>query len=168
MIKDKRALEMNGIDAAGAEQFERILEDTLTFLPSAMSDLDQLLLRYPDFMMGWIFKAYSYASDGRRSTLPIVAKMATQLDKFAQSATKREALHMHALKQWSQSNLKGALDTWQHILSLWPLDIIAYRQFTGQAFWFGQKQRALQVSLQVLPYWDEQTPGYWMFAAAHA
>ena len=168
MIKDKRALEMNGIDAAGAEQFERILEDTLTFLPSAMSDLEQLLLRYPDFMMGWIFKAYSHASDGRRSTLPIVAKMVTQLDQFAPSATKREALHMHALKQWSQSNLKGALDTWQHILSLWPLDIIAYRQFTGQTFWFGQKQRALQVSLQVLPYWDEQTPGYWMFAAAHA
>lgn len=33
MIKDKRALEMNGIDATGAEQFERILEDTLTFFP---------------------------------------------------------------------------------------------------------------------------------------
>ena len=168
MIKDKRSLATSGIDEAGIILFERILEDTLTFLPNAMKDLDQLLNVYPSFTLGWIFKAYSQASDGRRSTLPSIAAMAVNIENSVVAINQREKLHLAALKQWAQNNLKAALDTWQHILSLWPLDIIAYRQFTGQAFWFGQKQRALQVSLQTLPYWDETVPGYWMFAAAHA
>ncbi|GEM75730.1 tetratricopeptide repeat protein [Vibrio sagamiensis] len=168
MTNDKRMLATSGIDETGIVLFERVLEDTLTFLPNAMKDLEELLNVYPSFTLGWIFKAYSQASDGRRSTLPSIAAMAVNIENTAVAMNQREKLHLIALQQWAQNNLKAALDTWQHILSLWPLDIIAYRQFTGQAFWFGQKQRALQVSLQVLPYWDEKVPGYWMFAAAHA
>ncbi len=168
MIRDLRNLVMTGIDADGVNQFERVVEQTLTFLPEGAQYLNSLLEKYPAFTLGWVFKAYIEASDGRRSTLANIAARVSHIESLSFGSTQRESLHIQALKQWSGGNLKGAMNTWQQILSVWPLDIIAYRQLLGQLFWFGQKARALHVSKQILPYWDSHVPGFWMFAASHA
>ena len=167
MANDVRNLDMNGVDSNGAARYESVLEKMFSFLPEAMDELDDLITRYPDFILGHIFKAYILAADGRRSTLKDISKRVNDIEHLAGTPNLREKLHLDALKQWSENNLKAAIDTWQLILSMWPQDILAYRQFQGQIFWFGQKARALNLSAQLLPHWNEDTPGYWMFSSMH-
>lgn len=55
MIRDLRNLVMTGIDADGVNQFERVVEQTLTFLPEGAQYLNSLLEKYPAFTLGWVF-----------------------------------------------------------------------------------------------------------------
>jgi tetratricopeptide (TPR) repeat protein len=90
------------------------------------------------------------------------------LQAQALPANPRERLHQEALRAWIAQDPSARAAAWEQILVQWPLDMLAFRQYTGTLFWSGDKRQQAEVSAGVASHWGPQTPGYGHFLSAHA
>ncbi|WP_394210233.1 tetratricopeptide repeat protein [Enterovibrio calviensis] len=166
MSQDSRGLNYSGCDQQGVALFEEAFAWILDYQPNAMPKIDAILERYPDFVMAWVFKGYSIASEGRHSAFSGILPILGELKRLSRVANERELLHITALSHYQKGQVKEAVDVWSDILNQWPLDLVAFRQSTGNLFWFGEGQRLVDTAAKISPAWTEQTSGYGYFAGA--
>ncbi|WP_325892530.1 tetratricopeptide repeat protein [Grimontia sp. NTOU-MAR1] len=166
MGTDKRGLVFTGTDDAGVEQFEAALEWIFDYRPNAMEKIETILEAYPEFVMAHVLKGYSIASEGRHSSLVKVVGVLNAIESLHVKANSRERQHISALQAYQRGDIKAALELWAGILNEWPLDLVAFRQSTGNLFWLGERQRLVDTAAKIAPHWCEDTPGYGYFIGA--
>lgn len=163
---DARGLSLNAESSAAAARFDALLEDFYYYRPQAPALLDSLLQEFPEFVLAHLLKGYSHMSEGMLDAHP---KAQAQLDLAeALPANARERLHMTALRAWIAQDTDARAAAWEQILAEWPLDLLAFRQYTGALFWSGAKRRQATLTTAVKQHWDAQIPGYAHVLSSHA
>ncbi|NYZ69208.1 tetratricopeptide repeat protein, partial [Endozoicomonas sp. SM1973] len=168
MINDERGLELSGTSKQGAQTLDNIISHIYNYQLGIPEALEALLIEHPQFTMAHIVQGYCVASEGRFSSLEAAKSIVTKLNELIEIAAPRELLHIKALDLWSQGNLKDSFDIWESILRNWPLDLLAYRQLTGNLFWLGERRRMLDVAAKTSIVWHQGIPGYGYFLGPFA
>lgn len=166
MGTDSRGLIYTGTDDAGVKKFEAALEWIFDYRPNAMEKIDSILEAHPEFVMAHVLKGYSIASEGRYSSLVGISDVLTSIRSLVKQTNSREQQHISALEAYQRGDIKAALEVWAGILNEWPLDLVAFRQSTGNLFWFGERQRLVDTAAKIAPHWGEDISGYGYFIGA--
>jgi tetratricopeptide (TPR) repeat protein len=165
-IVDVRGLSLSAPSAAAVERFEAIINDLYYYRLGVGDRLDALLQEFPEFVLAHVLKGYSLMTEGTLDAYPKARAHLRQAE--ALPATPREHLHQEALRAWIAHDSSARAAAWEQILVEWPLDMLAFRQYTGTLFWMGDKRHQAEVSAGVASHWGPQTPGYGHFLSAHA
>lgn len=75
-------------------------------------------------------------------------------------ATRREELHLSALKAWRAGDLRGTLDLWETVLLENPNDVLALRLAHFLHFYLGDMQSMRDSINRVMYAWDSSVPAY--------
>ena len=75
-------------------------------------------------------------------------------------ATRREDLHLAALKAWRAGELRRTLELWEQILLENPRDVLALRLAHFLHFYLGDGQNLRDSVLRVMYAWDESVPAF--------
>lgn len=165
-ITDARGLVLSAPGGAAAERFDALIDDLYYYRLGVADRLDALLQEYPDFVLARVLKGYSLMTDG---TLDNHDAAREHLQKSeALPANPRERLHQEALRAWIAQDSAARAAAWEQILIEWPLDLLAFRQYTATLFWSGDKRHQAEVTAGLVSRWDIQTPGIGHFLSAHA
>ena len=90
-------------------------------------------------------------------------------DAAAATATKRERLHLLALKSWRSGRNDEAIAAWEAILDEHPRDLTALRLAHFNYFWTTGDARRMRASVErVLPHWSPALPGYGFVLGMHS
>lgn len=165
-ITDVRGLAITAPDPAAIERFEAIVNDIYYYRLGTQDRLDALLEEHPAFALAHVLKGYSLMTDGTLDAPPRAQAYLQQAQ--ALPANRRERLHQEALRAWIAQDTGARAAAWEQILVEWPLDLLAFRQYTASLFWMGDKRHQAEVSAGVASHWGSETPGYAHFLSAHA
>jgi len=162
---DFRGLALSGAGATAIERFEALIDDIYYYRLGTQDRLDAMLQDYPEFVLVRVLKGYSLMTEGTLDAFP--GAKAQLLEAQALPANRRERLHQEALRAWIAQDLSARAAAWEQILVEWPLDLLAFRQYTGTLFWNGDKRHQAEVSAGVSGCWGPDIPGYGHFLSAH-
>ena len=165
-IIDVRGLSLSAASSAAVERFDAIIDDIYYYRLGVQDRLDALLQEFPAFVLAHVLKGYSLMTEGTLDAHP--KARAHLLKAEALPANPRERLHQEALRAWIAQDFSARAAAWEQILVDWPLDLLAFRQYTGTLFWSGDKRHQAEVSAGQASHWGRQTPGYGHFLSAHA
>jgi tetratricopeptide (TPR) repeat protein len=165
-ITDVRGLSLSAASSAAVERFDALINDLYYYRLGVQDRLDALLQEFPQFVLAHVLKGYSLMIEGTLDAHP--KARAHLLQAEALPANPRERLHQEALRAWIAQDSSARAAAWEQILLNWPLDMLAFRQYTGTLFWTGDKRHQAEVSAGVAGHWAPQTPGYGHFLSAHA
>jgi tetratricopeptide (TPR) repeat protein len=75
-------------------------------------------------------------------------------------ATRREEIHLQALKSWRAGDLRATLDGWEQVLLENPNDVLALRLAHFLHFYLGDMQCMRDSVNRVMYAWDSSVPAY--------
>jgi tetratricopeptide (TPR) repeat protein len=165
-IIDARGLTLSAPSAAAVERFEALIDDLYYYRLGVGDRLDALLQEFPELVLAHVLKGYSLMTEGTLDAHPKARAQLLQAE--ALPANPRERLHQEALRAWLAQDVSARAAAWEQVLVEWPLDMLAFRQYTGTLFWAGDKRHQAEVAAGVAGHWGPQTPGYGHFLSAHA
>ena len=165
-IIDARGLSLSAPSSTAVERFEALIDDLYYYRLGVGDRLDALLQEFPELVLAHVLKGYSLMTEGTLDAHP--KARAQLLQAQALPANPRERLHQEALRAWIAQDVSARAAAWEQILVEWPLDMLAFRQYTGTLFWSGDKRHQAEVSAGVAGHWGPRTPGYGHFLSAHA
>jgi tetratricopeptide (TPR) repeat protein len=165
-IHDVRGLSITAPSAAVVGRYDALLDDLYFYRPGVLDRLDALLEENPEFVLGHLLMGYSLMTEGSVEVHKKARKRLRQSE--ALPANRRERLHQEALRAWLAGDVAGRAAAWEQILLEWPLDLLAFRQYTGTLFWSGDKRHQAEVTAGMASHWGSQVPGYGHFLSAHA
>jgi tetratricopeptide (TPR) repeat protein len=165
-VTDVRGLSLSAPNAAAVERFDALIDDLYYYRLGVLDRLDALLQDFPEFVLAHVLRGYSLMTEGTLDAYPKARAHLLQAETLP--ANPRERLHQEALRAWIAQDSSARAAAWEQILIIWPLDMLAFRQYTGTLFWAGDKRHQAQVSAGVASHWGSQTPGYGHFLSAHA
>jgi len=163
---DARGLAVSAPSSAALERLQALIDDLYYYRLGVSDRLDALLKEFPEFVLAHVLKGYSLMTEGTLDAYPKARAHLRQAE--ALPANPRERLHQEALRAWIAHDSSARAAAWEQILVEWPLDMLAFRQYTGTLFWMGDKRHQAEVSAGVAGHWGAQTPGYGHFLSAHA
>ncbi|HKI75502.1 MAG TPA: tetratricopeptide repeat protein [Pseudomonadales bacterium] len=165
-ITDSRGLALSAPDQEAVGKFDAIVNDIYYYRLGSGDRLDALIQDAPEFVLPRVLKGYSLMSEGALDTPP----KAREYLKAAEAlpANRRERLHQEALRAWIAGDYSSRAAVWEQILLEWPLDLLAFRQYTGTLFWSGDKRHQAQVTASIASHWNRDVPGYGHYMSAHS
>jgi tetratricopeptide (TPR) repeat protein len=165
-IIDVRGLSLSAASSAAVERFDALIDDLYYYRLGVGDRLDALLREFPEFVLAHVLKGYSLMTEYTLDAQP--KARAHLLQAEALPANPRERLHQEALRAWIAQDFPARAAAWEQVLIEWPLDLLAFRQYTGTLFWSGDKRHQAEVTAGAAGHWGPQTPGYAHFLSAHA
>ena len=165
-ITDVRGLSVTAPNRAAIERLDAVIDDIYYYRLGVQDRLDALLQEFPEFVLAHVLKGYSLMTEGTLDAHPRARAHLLQAEVL--SANRRERLHQEALRAWIAQDLSARAAAWDQIVVEWPLDLLAFRQYTGSLFWTGDKQHQVEVTTGVAGHWSPETPGRGHFLSAHA
>ena len=164
-IVDSRGLALTAPDPGAVERFEALLDDLYYYRLGVQDRLVAFLEKFPELVLARVLLGYSLMTEG---TLDAIPKARGQLLKAEPlPANRRERLHQEALRAWVAQDFAARAAAWEQILIEWPMDLLAYRQYTASLFWSGDKQLQAEVTTGMASHWGPSAPGYGHFLSAH-
>jgi tetratricopeptide (TPR) repeat protein len=165
-VVDSRGLSLTAPGSAAVERFDALMNDLYYYRLGIQDRLVALLEEFPEFPLAHVLLGFSLMTEG---TLEAPPKARACLAKAeALPANRRERLHQEALRAWIAQDCSARAAAWEQILMEWPIDLLAFRQYTGTLFWSGDKRHQAEVTMGMAPHWDSGIPGYGHFLSAHA
>ena len=165
-IIDARGLAVSAPSASAVQRFEALIDDLYYYRLGVQDRLDALLKEFPAFVLAHVLKGYSLMTEGTLDAYPKARDHLRQAETLP--ANPRERLHQEALRAWIAHDPSARAAAWEQILLEWPLDLLAFRQYTGTLFWTGDKRHQAEVTAGMVSHWGSQVPGYGHFLSAHS
>jgi tetratricopeptide (TPR) repeat protein len=163
---DVRGLALSGASSAAVERFDSLIDDLYYYRLGVQDRLGALLQEFPEFALAHVLMGYSLMTEGTLDAHPKARVELLQAEALPANA--RERLHQEALRAWIAQDFSARAAAWEQILIEWPLDLLAFRQYTGALFWSGDKRHQAEVTAGAAGNWGPRTPGYGHFLSAHA
>jgi len=159
-VKDALGHEVTTSAAACAAALDAATASYLGFRVDAGQHVNAALEADPACPMANVMKGYLTMLISNASFLGAVDKRIAATEA-APAATKREQLHLQALKRWRAGRNDAAIATWEAIVEEHPQDIVALRLAHFAYFWTQGDARGMRASVErALPRWSKAQPGY--------
>jgi tetratricopeptide (TPR) repeat protein len=157
MAKDQQGLTLAG-SSASAGAFDRAVADYYALGGDPVGALKQALAGDPEFALGGVAIAGLFMIGGFRGDHPEVVNGLQAAEAAIGKASRREKLHLAAVKAWAAGRASEATLDWEAILTDWPTDALALR-FGQDAYYLLGQSLAIRDSIaRVLPAWDRDNP----------
>ncbi len=158
--RDVRGVPVSYAEAEAIEGLERATEMALGFRGDAIAEIDALLERHPAFAMGWIFKAAWLTQAMETRIYDQMVEAVREAETHADHANEREQGHLKALQAWIRGDFFGAVQRWEEVLTLYPMDLLALALVHYTDVLLGDVVGQRDVVARIFNIWDEGTPGY--------
>jgi tetratricopeptide (TPR) repeat protein len=83
-------------------------------------------------------------------------------------ASRREWMHLRALRAWAYGDMRAAVNVWTALLAETPRDIVALRVSQFVLSYLGESVAMRQSTTTALDAWDPDAPGYGFVLGCHA
>lgn len=160
MLEDSRGLAFSTDSPEILALFDQAVDGYLEYRLSAMESLKALLAIDDGFVMGRCLQGYFYNLLATDRVQPRIADALRAAEAGVGNVSRREALHVQALRAWSRGDLTLANAHWESIIASDPCDVLALRLLHFNAFWMGEAFLLRDAPARVLPAWDASMPGY--------
>jgi tetratricopeptide (TPR) repeat protein len=167
-LKDIRGMPVSTTNRAAMERYERAANLFLSYFNDPFAEIEGALADDPDFIMGHCLKAALIVSATDRNFEPELKKTVETLEQLAPKANDRERQHIAAARAWLDGNYEESITRYGRILEDYPLDGLALQIAHLGDFLLGQALQLRDRVARVLPFWDENTPGYGYVLGMHA
>ncbi len=157
---DPRGVPVSCAEPGAIEGLEKALEMALAFRGDAIAQIDQVLRDYPDFIMGWLFKAGWLTQSMETRIYPDMVAAVTQAEKLLATANARERGHYAAVEAWMHGDFYGAVQKWEAVLTAYPMDLFALALIHYTDVLLGDVVGQRDVVARVFNLWDENVPGF--------
>ncbi len=157
---DTRGVPVSYSNKDAIDDLELAVETSLSFRGNAIAVIEKTLEEHPDFIMGWLFKAgwLTQAMETR-----IYSEMVSALgeaEKRLSNANEREKGHYEAIHAWINGDFFGAVQKWEAVLTVYPLDLFALELIHYTDVLLGDVVGQRDCVARVFNLWDESIPGY--------
>ena len=156
MAKDQMGLRLAGSEAS-ARAYDRAVSDYWGLTGDPVGALKQALAEDPAFVLGAAAIAGLFLVGGFRGDHPEVAHALAAAER-ALPASRRERMHVGAVRAWAEGGSIDATLVWESILVEQPTDALALRFLQDAYFFLGQSLAIRDSAARVLPAWDRGHP----------
>lgn len=166
-----QGLQMNTTSNEACKFFDLILDQLVTWKEDDQfggidGSIERMIGADENFVMGHVIKnglelvGSSCAFD--QNNLHAIDHLLTLANKHEKNLTKRELLHVEAIKNLHMGNLNKSCDIWEAILTLHSNDMLAIKFAHDTYFYLGQHAQMRDSISRVLPFWtnDARMSGY--------
>lgn len=160
IARDPRGVPVSRANAGSIEGLERAMEIALAFRGDAIAEIDAVLAKDPDFVMGWLFKAGWLTQSMETRIYRDMVMAHGQAEKLLAHANDREKGHYEAIKAWIHGDFFGAVQIWEAVLTANPMDLFALTLVHYTDVLLGDVVGQRDVVARVFNLWDESVPGY--------
>ena len=160
MKTDVRGLQLSTDSDAAVRHIDTAISDFMDYGVGASASLKAALEADPECALAQCFRGYFMMMLEMRSVLPKVQQTVAELDARHAKLTRREQLHIKALKAWGLGDIMGACGAWEEILVDHPHDLLAMKLHHTLTFYTGRSHVMRSVLQSVLGEWNDDTPGY--------
>ncbi len=157
MAKDQQGLTLAG-SSASAGAFDRAVADYYALGGDPVGALKQALAGDPEFALAGVAIAGLFMIGGFRGDHSEVVNGLHAAEAAIGKASRREKLHLAAVKAWAAGRATEATLAWEAILTDWPTDALALRLGQDAYFFLGQSLAMRDSVARVLPAWDRDNP----------
>ena len=159
-FKDCRGVPVSYPDMRAIDGLERAIEMSLTFRGDAIAEINKVLKKHPDFIMGWLFKAGWLTQSMETRIYGLMVKSLGEAEKRIKHANDREIGHFEAVKAWINGDFFGAVQKWEAVLVKYPMDLLAMELVHYADVLLGDIAGQRDVVARASTLWDESVPGY--------
>jgi tetratricopeptide (TPR) repeat protein len=114
----------------------------------------------PRFVMGHCLHAAVLILSADEAMEPALRECVAAAEELAHRANDRERRHIAAARAWLERDFARAIRLYGEVLIDYPRDRVALRVAHFGDFYLGYQAMLRDRLAQVLPYWDENVPGY--------
>ena len=167
-LTDIRGVPVSTTNRASLEKYERAADLFLGYFNDPFATIDSALAEDPEFIMGLCLRAALIVSATDRNFEPELRSTVERLEALAPKANDRERQHMAAARAWLEGDYAGSMTRYGRILEDYPLDGLALQIAHLGDFLLGHALQLRDRVARVLPFWNEETPGYGYVLGMHA
>ena len=160
ILTDQHGVPVSHQNSEAIDGFERALECALSFNGDAIGEIDRTLELYPDFIMGWLFKAAWLTQAMETRIYPVFVDAINNAEKYRKNMNSRERGHLEAVIKWKEGDFFGAVQKWEAVLTTYPYDLFALALIHYTNVLLGDVVGQRDVVARVFYLWDESMPGY--------
>jgi tetratricopeptide (TPR) repeat protein len=157
---DCRGVPVTCASTDAIDGLERAITLSLSFRGDPVAEIDKTLAEYPDFIMGWVFKAAWMTQYMETRIYSEMVAALGEAEKHIARANDREVGHIDAVRAWVNGDFFGAVQKWEAVLIQYPMDLLALELVHYTMVLLGDVVGQRDVVARVSNLWDESVPGY--------
>lgn len=166
MLHDYRGHRVSGSSPRALELYESALAEHLACRGDPGAQLARALAAAPEFVTAHVLRAY-LALGGREPQGATAARdVLRRVERLP--ATRRERLHLEAVRALAAQDVKRASRVHDTILADYPCDVLALQVAHFGDYVRGDARSLLRRVCRVLPAWSAARPNYHAVLAMHA
>ena len=159
MQADSRGLALTTASETAAQHLDAAVADFLDYGTQASAKVKAALDADPGFALALCLRGYFLMMLETRAVLPKVQQTLAEIERHAGALTRREQLHVAALKAWADGDITNACFHWEEVLTVEPLDLMALKLHHTMTFYTGRSDVMRSVVSGVLGAWGDAVPG---------
>lgn len=157
---DCRGVPISYPNPAAIAALAKAHEATLSFYGDAIADIDAIIADHPDFIAAYLFKATWLTQAMETRIYDDMVRAAEAAERLIDRGNDRERGHLEAVQAWIRGDFFGAIQTWEAVLTRYPLDLLALQLIHLTDVLLGDVVGQRDVVARVFNLWDEGIPGY--------
>lgn len=167
-LTDCRGVPISCSDPDLAAALEPLMEDFCAFRGDPVAGASTILEAQPDFIMAHIFKAALLTQAMETRIYGEMLASVEAAEALWPKANERERGHIKALRAWVDGDFFAAVQSWEEVLVIYPLDLLALSMIHLTDVLLGDVVGQRDCVARVFPLWDESIPGYEFVLAYYA
>jgi tetratricopeptide (TPR) repeat protein len=160
MQVDSRGLALTTSSQRAAKHIDQAVTDYLDYRLTPSGHVKAAIEDDPSFVLAQCIRGYFFLMLENKAILPRVQQILDAVRPNLGHATRREQLHVQALKAWAVGDIMKACFHWEEILTEFPLDLLALKLHHTMTFYTGRSHVMRSVVASVLGEWSDALPGY--------
>ncbi|MEQ8651444.1 MAG: tetratricopeptide repeat protein [Kiloniellales bacterium] len=167
-LTDCRGVPISCSDPDLAAALEPLMEDFCAFQGDPVAGASTILEAQPDFILAHIFKAALLTQAMETRIYSEMLASVEAAEALWSKANERERGHIKALRAWVDGDFFAAVQSWEEVLVIYPLDLLALSMIHLTDVLLGDVVGQRDCVARVFPLWDESIPGYEFVLAYYA
>ncbi|HEX2493955.1 MAG TPA: tetratricopeptide repeat protein [Steroidobacter sp.] len=159
-LLDSRGVPVSTHNWALLQQYERALDQSLSYTLDPLSTIQSAIDAEPGFASGHCLRAALMIMTTDRMVVPLLMQSIEAIESLGHRANERERAHAAAARAWLHGDFAGAIRRYGEILIDYPQDLLALQTAHVGDFFLGASTMLRDRIAQVLPAWDVAAPGY--------
>ncbi|HEY8371048.1 MAG TPA: tetratricopeptide repeat protein, partial [Thermodesulfobacteriota bacterium] len=165
-IRDARGETLTGAGARAAEAYEQAVRELQCYVGDPVATIDRALAESPDFVMGYVLKAYLHLLGTEPTGLPVARACYEAAARLPM--TTRERGHVEAIGRLIEGEWEAAGRTLEDVTIEHPTDALAIQAGHLIDFYRGDSRMLRDRIARALPAWSPGMPGYHAILGMHA
>lgn len=167
-LRDCRDVPVSTRNRTSLDRYEAAVHLLHGYYGDPLAAIDRALEEDPEFVMGHCLRAALMLTSTDKGAEPMLEKSVRAAQGLVHRANERERAHIAAAGAWLEGNFERSVRLYGDILLDYPRDTLALQVAHVGDFFLGQSTMLRDRVAQVLPFWNEDVPGYGFVLGMHA